>query len=348
MKMSKSLKLFSIAAVLLLLLLAFWCLRGNGPGGRNFAVKDSEKIGKIFLADRENNSILLERKGPKNWTLNEKYKADQAAVDELLRTIRLMSVKAPVPDAARENVIKGMAVKNTRVELFDRKGKLIKAFFIGAPVERGSGNYMLMDGSEELYVVHIPGLNAMLHTRFFTDEAKWRDRSVFHYGPGSIRKVEVDYPKQPEQSFSIEVFRRDSFALHPIHRSETGHEGEADRMMIARYLNAFAEVNAEAYLNSYSKKDSILSQGPYAVIRVEDTTGISGQISLFYKPLDKRTKMRMDSSGRSLPFDRERSYALINDGRDFVLIQHFVFGKLLMRYDYFFEGAEEAKKNISN
>ncbi len=347
MKMSKSLKLFSFAAVLLLFVLAFWCLRGKGPGETDFAVKDTEKIGKIFLADRENNSILLERKGPKNWTLNEKYKADQPAVDELLRTIRLMSVKAPVPDAARENVIKGMAVKNTRVEIFDRKGKLIKAFFVGAPVERGSGNYMLMDGSDELYVVHIPGLNAMLHTRFFTDEPKWRDRSVFHYGPGSIRKVKVDYPVQPGQSFAIEVYRRDSFALYPLHRSEAGHESEPDRMVIARYLNAFAEVNAEAFLNSYSKKDSILSQGPYAVIRVEDTAGIAKQISLFYKPIDKRTKMQMDSSGRYLPFDRERSYALINNDKDFVLIQHFVFGKLLMRYDYFFKAGEEDKKNVS-
>jgi len=344
MNMSKLLKLFSIAAVLLLLVLAFWCLRGKGPGDRDFAVKDSEKIGKIFMADRENNSILLERKGPRNWTLNEKYKADQAAVDELLRTLRLMSVKAPVPDAAQENVIKGMAVKNTRVEIFDRRGKLIKAFFIGAPVERGSGNYMLMDGSENLYVVHIPGLNAMLHTRFFTDEPKWRDRSIFHFKPGSIRKVEVDYPVQPGQSFAIEVFRRDSFALYPLHRSEAGHETGADRLVIARYLNAFAEVNAEAYLNSYSKKDSILSQGPYAVIRVEDTAGNSRQISLFYKPLDKRTKMLVDSTGRYLPFDRERSYALINNDEDFVLIQHFVFGKLLMRYDYFFKADGEGKK----
>ncbi len=344
MKMSKSLKIFSIAAVLLLLVLALCCLRGKGPGDRDFAVKDSEKIGKIFMADRENNSILLERKGPRNWTLNGKYKADQAAVDELLRTLRLMSVKAPVPDAARENVIKGMAVKNTRVELFDRSGKLIKAFFIGAPVERGSGNYMLMDGSENLYIVHIPGLNAMLHTRFFTDEPKWRDRSIFHYKPGSIRKVEVDYPVQPGQSFAIEVFRRDSFALYPLHRSEADYRTGADRMVIARYLNAFAEVNAEAYLNSYSKKDSILAQGPYAVIRVEDTAGDSRQISLFYKPLDKRTKMLMDSTGRYLPFDRERSYALINNDEDFVLIQHFVFGKLLMRYDYFFKAGEEGKK----
>ncbi len=347
MKMSKSLKLFSFAAALLLLVLAFWCLRGNGTGEADFAVKDPEKIGKIFLADRENNTILLERKGPEEWLLNESYKADRAAVDELLRTLRLMTVKAPVADAARENVIKGMAVKNIRVEIFDRKGKLIKAFFIGAPVERGSGNYMLMDGSDELYVVHIPGLNAMLHTRFFTEMPKWRDREVFHFEPGSIRRVEVDYPVQPDQSFAIEVYRRDSFALYPLHREEKEH-ARAEKRIIARYLNAFSEVNAEAYLNSYSKKDSILSQGPYAVIRVEDSAGSAKQISLFYKPIDKRTKMLMDSSGRYLPFDRERSYALINNDKDFVLIQHFVFGKLLMRYDYFFKAGEEDKKNISN
>lgn len=347
MKMSKPLKRFSILAVLLLLVLAFWCLGGRGSGDRDFAVKDSEKIGKIFLADRENNTVLLERKGPKKWILNKTYKADQSAVDELLRTLRLMTVKAPVADAARENVIKGMAVKNTRVEIYDRKGKLIKAFFIGAPVERGSGNYMLMDGSDELYVVHIPGLNAMLHTRFFTDLPKWRDREVFHYEPGSIRRVEVEYPVQADQSFAIEVYRRDSFALYPLHR-EALPNAIPEKRNIARYLNAFREVNAEAYLNSYSKQDSILSQGPYAVIRVEDTAGNMKQISLFYKPLDKRTKMLMDSSGQYLPFDRERSYALINNDKDFVLIQDFVFGKLLMRYDYFFKASEESKKNINN
>jgi len=347
MKMSKTLKRFSIIALLLLFVLAFWCLGGRGSGDRDFAVKDSEKIGKIFLADRENNTILLERKGPEKWILNKTYKADQTAVDELLRTLRLMTVKAPVADAARENVIKGMAVKNTRVEIYDRKGNLIKAFFIGAPVERGSGNYMLMDGSDELYVVHIPGLNAILHTRFFTDLPKWRDREIFHYEPGSIRRIEVEYPVQADQSFAIEVYRRDSFTLYPLHR-EALPNAIPNKRVIARYLNAFREVNAEAYLNSYSKKDSILSQGPYAVIRVEDTSGNMKQISLFYKPLDKRTKMLMDSSGHYLPFDRERSYALINNDKDFVLIQDFVFGKLLMRHDYFFKASEEGKKNINN
>ncbi len=347
MKVKKKKILFLAAFLLLIPVLAgLWCKWKNSGSDKDFAIRNSKEIGRIFLADRENNTVLLERKKGNHWIVNGKYPADQSAVEELLRTLRLLTAKAPVPESAKKNVIKGMAVKNTRVEVFDRNGRLLKAFYVGAPAEGSSGNYMLLEGSDNIYVVHIPGLDAMLQTRFFTDLSRWRDRSVFRYPPGSIRQVELRYPSEEGQSFGIEVLRRDSFRLYPLSIESKIPDQEANPHIIARYLNAFREINAEAYLNAYSKKDSILATPPYATITVEDTAGRVNEVKLFYKAVDKRTKMAMDSLGRSVAFDRERSYALVHHDSDFVLIQHFVFGKLLMRYDYFFKEEGEVKKRI--
>jgi len=45
--------------------------------------------------------------------------------------------------------------------------------------------------------------------------------------------------------------------------------------------------------------------------------------------------------GSTVFFDRDRMYALINDDEDFVLIQYFVFDKILRPLSFFTRGRNE-------
>lgn len=49
----------------------------------DFAVKNTEEIGKIFIADRKGGTATLERKG-KQWLYNGKYPARPSAIESLL------------------------------------------------------------------------------------------------------------------------------------------------------------------------------------------------------------------------------------------------------------------------
>ena len=45
----------------------------------------------------------------------------------------------------------------------------------------------------------------------------------------------------------------------------------------------------------------------------------------------------VDENGDPMPFDRDRMYALVNEGRDFVLVQFFTFDKITRPLGYFLE-----------
>ncbi|MEA3449235.1 MAG: hypothetical protein U9Q98_12440, partial [Bacteroidota bacterium] len=71
---------------------------------RDFAVQDTAAVDKIFLVDKENNEILLERQNKDTWTVNEKYTVRKDLMDILLETIRRIDVANPVPKAKQDYV----------------------------------------------------------------------------------------------------------------------------------------------------------------------------------------------------------------------------------------------------
>jgi hypothetical protein len=52
----------------------------------------------------------------------------------------------------------------------------------------------------------------------------------------------------------------------------------------------------------------------------------------------------MDDFGNAAPYDRDRLYALVNDGKDFTLVQYFVFDKILRPMSFFMR-TPEPKRN---
>jgi hypothetical protein len=80
------------------------------------------------------------------------------------------------------------------------------------------------------------------------------------------------------------------------------------------------------------RKDSIINLSPKNILTLIDTKGDSTQIYTYFKANDK---MAMDIEGKLYTYDLDRLYALINEGRDFVLIQYYVFDKVLRPLSYF-------------
>ena len=85
-------KYILILVVALAIVAAFlWFSKSSGTISRemmDFAVKDTASITKIFLVDKKNNSILLEKKKPGDWLLNGKYTTSNSMVNMLLETMK--------------------------------------------------------------------------------------------------------------------------------------------------------------------------------------------------------------------------------------------------------------------
>lgn len=343
-------KYYPVLAIILILAaiaLYLFLSRGSGSfsGKQNaFAVKDTASITKVFLADKNNNTILLEKKETGDWLLNKTYKARMSGVNMLLETFHDLVIKYPVPKNAHNNVISRLAVRSIKVEiyqqvygidifgirLFDHE-KLTKTYFVGDATPDNMGTFMLMEGAEVPYVVQLLGLRGFVAPRYSTQEKDWRDHTVFRTRLNEISSIEVDMPGQPQNSYLI---RNDNDELKMWQKQGNSPIVHFDTLKVLNFLAAFTDLRYEALLNDINAQriDSITHSLPWYVFTLVNTKGDTTIMKTFYKPNDDK---QLDMEGNLYVMDVDRAYALVNGDRDFVLIQYFVFDKILKPLSFF-------------
>ena len=129
-----------------------------------FYIEDISLVDKIFLADRNGNSITL-KKDEENWIVNNQYVVRADAIRTLLSTAKNIRIKNPVSKSSYKNVIKYIVTSGILVEFFVEE-KIIKSYTIGSNTSDHLGNYMLLNGSKNPQVVHIPFFNGFLSPRY--------------------------------------------------------------------------------------------------------------------------------------------------------------------------------------
>jgi hypothetical protein len=322
----------------------------------NFAVDDTSNITTIFMSDKNNNTIRITRTLPGvKWMVNDKYPGHKFNIDMILETMLNLKVQEPVAMAARNNIIKELSVNSVKVEIYqwvyriDLPGirlfpheKLTKVYYVGGATQNNLGTFMLMEGAPEPYITYLPGLRGFVSPRYMPIEKYWRDYSVFKKNIHEISSVRIEFPTATEHSFSIA--NKNDRTIELISLKENKKITDFDTLRIMNFLAAFRNLNFEALLNDMDrfKKDSILNSTPFSIITLTDTTGKSSAIKTFHKPA---AVDQTDLNGNPLTFDLDRAYALVNDGRDFVLIQFYVFDKILKPVNYFIKEYKEESGN---
>ncbi len=122
--MKKTNKYILLAVVVLSLLLVVLVIQRKYSAFRNdmntFSVGDTSNVVKIFMSDKNNNTLLLERTGPYSWTVNGKYAGSPYNISMLLQTMLDIEVRNPVAKSAYDNTIRQLAVSSVKVEIYQR------------------------------------------------------------------------------------------------------------------------------------------------------------------------------------------------------------------------------------
>lgn len=300
-----------------------------------FAVADTAAVYRIAIADMQGKKVVIQRTGSR-WMVNDRHYVRKDYMDVLLSTLHRVRIQYPVAEAAQATVIRSMTNHNKRVEIFDRRGRLLKAYFVGGPTLDNRGTFMLLEGSRRPYVTVIPNFIGTLQSRYATDEEKIRDTNIFSYRPGDLRRITINYTTSPDSSFTLHVLAADSFVLENGLR----HAAASDRMnkqKIYDYLNLFRQLNVEAYANDLPKKDSILSTVPYCILSVEDARGNRRTLTCFRMPRTQHTVLQYDREGHPVLFDPDRFYTYIQPDNDFAIIQRFHFGAVFQTFRDFLD-----------
>ncbi len=300
----------------------------------DFAVKDTASIDKIFMADKEGGTLTLTKKN-KVWYVDDEHMARYDGVDILLKTIASVSVKSPVSKMARQNVIKTMTAKSTKIEIYS-KGEKIKQYYVGHTTQEHTGTYMILTdintdkNFEEPFITYIRGFEGFLNTRYHTDFLDWRDRGVMDYTPLQLKQIKVDLHEMKDSSFVIDIADTKTFSV----KNYSGANLIYDETSLKQYIAYYQNINNEVIL---SKKDhvvdSLSKQGlPFVTITITDKQNKKNVCELYHKqPIIAKN----EQYGKNYKYDVDRIYIKYNDGKDFAIAQFYVFGKLLQTYRYF-------------
>lgn len=312
----------------------------------DFAVDDTSAITKIFMTDKNNNSLKLTRVDQGRWVVNDKYPAQKQMINMLLATMSGLEIKEIVAKAAHNTIIKDMAIYSVKVEIYQMAfrinlfnwitmfphEKMTKVYYVGGATPNNRGSYILMEDSEEPYVVYLPGLRGFVTPRYSPIEKYWRDFTIFNRSLPEITSVKMEFPSNQEDSYEVTNEIPGKVVLTSL--IDNKKITDFDTIKVLTFLSGFRSLNFEALLNDMDplRKDSILSSTPFIIITVNDTSGTSKSIKVFHK---KNTAGITDSENNPLPYDPDRLYALVNEGKDFTIIQYFSFDKVL-RPKFFF------------
>ena len=307
---------------------------------RDYDVTDTASVNRIFMSDKSDRSVLLERQPDNSWKLNGNLDAHRENIQTLLFTMANMAVREPVARAAHNNILTLLASRSVKVEVYQnshrvRLGryhffpyeKLAKTYFIGDATMDNNGTYALMEGADSPVVVYLPGLRGYISSRFSTLENDWRVHTVFNKKLPEIKDISVEFTQQPQESFKVINNANTSLTLVRLIDNQTIFN--YDTIQLMAFVNAFRNIRFEALMNDMepAKRDSLTSQVPVHKILLNATDGSVQSVKTFARILPVPEIDVFD--GSTVTFDRDRLYALINDDKDFVMIQYFVFDKVL-------------------
>jgi len=345
--MKKNRTIIIIVLILIVIAGGLYLNRGSGTFSekeKNFVVNDTASVTKVFLADKENQTILLERVNSGEWKLNGIHLARQSGIDLLLETMKNLQPKSPVPKKAHDNIISQMATFSTKVEvyqmvyrinLFDKiklfeHEKLTRTYYVGAATADNMGTFMLMDGADVPFVVHLLGFRGYVAPRYSTLEKDWRDHVVFKTKLYDIKEVTMEIPGDDANSFKV-LNSKETIELVNLKSNESL---PYDTLKLLNFLTSFNDIRFESLILEVDpeRKDSIINSIPMNILTLEDLEGNTRSIKTFYKPNDNRA---FDLTGDIYEYDVDRAYALVNNDQDFVLIQYYHFDKVLRPLSYF-------------
>lgn len=317
---------------------------------QDYHIEDIASVSKIYMCDKQNQEVTLARNADSTWVVDGIYPANSAMVDILLETLNTMRIRQQVNHSAIPTVVKDMASRSIKVEVYQRKPlinwfgghlrlfereRLAVTYYVGRETQDMMGTYLLRDGDEVPCVIHIPGFRGFINPRFVCEPIKWRSHLIADLSVDRIARIELQIPAYPEESFA--VVRHDDGSGFDLELTASHTVVSAfDTARVAQLLASFTWLNFDEFASIVpdSFADSCVSVTPRTILRVTDTEGNTHEVRTYIKYTNPNDLSMVRDPEMYEMFDVDRLYAIV-DNSDTVLIQYFAFDNILQPASYF-------------
>lgn len=354
MKRKRNLLILLIAVVAIGLIALFVAIRGSKDATfeQDFHVEDVENITKLYLADKQDNHVLLQRvaeadtNSDTTWTVDGLYPANKGMIKLLLETLRDMRIRQQVNKNAVPQAIKRLSANSIKCEVYQTRylidwfggrlrlfphEKLTVTYFVGQETQDMMACFMYREGDKVPFIIHIPGFRGYLTPRFVTDAMSWRSHTIVHWDITHLQQVKLDIPATPEESYTVSR-QGNTFMFQKAGQMIN----DFDTARVAQMLSCFHNLNFDEFASRVpnSNMETSFNAGPRAILQVTNTEGITREVKTFIKYNNPADSLVMGNEDLYEMFDLNRLYAII-DSKDTVLIQYFVFDNILQPASFY-------------
>lgn len=329
-------RILFLILVLAALATAAWWLHMRDQGTTlstpltDFAVKDTSRVDRIFISERDGSSVDLRRQPGGGWTVNGIYQATPVPVNLLLKTFLRVEVRAPVPKSSEENVLRVMSASAKRVEIYEGGREPSKIWYVGHSTKDHFGTYMLLEKpgvgrSNAPFVMGMSGFTGVLTTRFHTKLDEWRSTVVFDNPVlADVKEVRVEDVREPANSFRIQWHPEGMATL----LDDAGHELPMDTGMVMLVMLQVKKQHFEYIERNYGReeRDSIKRITPHHRVRIERRDGHIIEVPFIEK---RPYEGQRDLEGTLLEIDADRMFAVVDDSL-LVVVQRLNLERLLV------------------
>ncbi|MBP1629215.1 MAG: hypothetical protein H6Q15_108 [Bacteroidetes bacterium] len=314
---------------------------------QNFHIEDVKTISRIVIEDREKKKADIV-KVDSIWMVNKEFQAAPMMINTMLETLKEMRVREPVAKSAHNNIIKQLSARNVKVDIYTegyyinlgfiklfKREKLEKSIYIGNETMDNMGTYMLVKGTENPCVIHIPNFRGYLSSRFTAEPNDWKMHTIFKYKPQDIASIKVEIPQLPEEGF--ELYSQGS-TFH-IKMLKSGQNLPSfDTIKVTAFISTFFDLNFENIATNIPKiqSDTIFSQSPSFIFTVKNKKGEQRRLRTYMKLNEGTWVSKNDKTNFYEIFDINRMYGLMDNSKDTLVLQYFAFDNIIKPASYYF------------
>ncbi len=313
-----------------------------------FAIKDTNKVTKIFMADMRGNKVLLSRTS-NGWVVNDSTAALKANVDDLLSTLQNLVIKQTVAKTAQPNIIKMLSTKAIKVDIYQiapkfkifgipffTKERISKTYYMGEATMDNMGNFAIIEGMKEPFVVTIPGFRGFVTPQFSPYPNDWFSHTIFQTKLTRIASVQFIDIENPSESFLVKKEGARFFSLFDMNNQQISHY---DTTKVIDMLSEFRERNYLSIETSLSpqKKDEIIKNHLFKIIILTDIEGKKTELR-FYRLMQFIQEMENDVAigEPKLVANRDACYGTSHGNLNTIYkLQYHYFDRQLQPLSYF-------------
>ncbi len=301
-------------------------------GDRLFAVEQSDEIYKIYIAPRDRKAVTLTRNAD-HWIVNGQYRANQSVIESTLMALRNMELSFIPTQNAYEHIMRELATRGIKVEVYDKSDKQIRSFYVGGTSPDGKATQMIVEGYDQPYMMKLRGRDGSIRPHFEKKFDDWRDRYLFRNLSVDLDTMKLVYPDRPDESFQI-TRQADGFRIEPLFSTQKTFNQQPHQSVFQRYFYEIERIAAEAYKNDRKDKAQVMRSKPFASFYLRKKDGSVKEWNFIpHRVNDHEKKFDGDLFDKRVVF----RYFIVDRDGDLLFGQRQLLNHIFWGYSFFFE-----------